>query len=94
VSIYHDRYWYCLGQFINLPYAILAGSLPQKKMGIYMGIFNFFIVITQIVASAILGLLVTSVFHHQSIYTIVLGGITMVAAGILMLFVKDSYDKA
>jgi maltose/moltooligosaccharide transporter len=79
---------------LTIPYAILAGSLPQKKMGIYMGIFNFFIVIPQIVASAILGLLVTSVFHHQSIYTIVLGGITMVAAGILMLFVKDSYDKA
>jgi len=79
---------------LTIPYAILAGSLPQKKMGIYMGIFNFFIVIPQIVASAILGLLVTKVFGHQSIYALVLGGCTMIAAGILMLFVKDNYDKA
>lgn len=79
---------------LTIPYAILAGSLPQKKMGVYMGIFNFFIVIPQIVASAILGLLVLKVFNEQSIYAIVLGGATMVAAGILMLFVKDSYDKA
>lgn len=79
---------------LTIPYAILAGSLPQKKMGIYMGIFNFFIVIPQIVASAILGLLVTKVFGHHSIYALVLGGATMVAAGILMLFVKDNYDKA
>jgi maltose/moltooligosaccharide transporter len=79
---------------LTIPYAILAGSLPQKKMGIYMGIFNFFIVIPQIVASAILGLLVTKVFGHHSIYALVLGGATMVAAGIFMLFVKDNYDKA
>lgn len=79
---------------LTIPYAILAGSLPQKKMGIYMGIFNFFIVIPQIVASAILGLLVKNVFGEQSIYAIVLGGISMIAAGILMLFVKDNYDKA
>ncbi len=79
---------------LTIPYAILAGSLPQKKMGIYMGIFNFFIVIPQIVASAILGLLVKNVFGGHSIYAIVLGGASMVAAGILMLFVKDNYDKA
>jgi maltose/moltooligosaccharide transporter len=79
---------------LTIPYAILAGALPQKKMGIYMGIFNFFIVIPQIVASAILGLLVTKVFGHQSIYALVLGGGTMIAAGILMFFVKDNYDKA
>jgi maltose/moltooligosaccharide transporter len=79
---------------LTIPYAILAGSLPQKKMGVYMGIFNYFIVIPQIIASAILGLLVNSLFKGQTIYTIVLGGAIMIAAGILMLFVKDSYDKA
>ncbi len=79
---------------LTIPYAILAGSLPQKKMGIYMGIFNFFIVIPQIIASAILGLLLKSVFGNQAIYTIVLGGVTMILAGILMLFVKDNFDKA
>ena len=79
---------------LTIPYAILAGALPQNKMGIYMGIFNIFIVIPQIVASAILGLLVKKVFHDQAIYIIVLGGIAMIAAGILTLFVKDNYDKA
>jgi maltose/moltooligosaccharide transporter len=79
---------------LTIPYAILAGSLPQKKMGIYMGIFNIFIVIPQIVASAILGLLVKDVFHNHAIYIIVLGGVAMIAAGILTLFVKDNYDKA
>jgi maltose/moltooligosaccharide transporter len=79
---------------LTIPYAILAGSLPQQKMGIYMGIFNFFIVIPQIVAAAILGLLVKSVFNGQTVYAIVLGGISMILSGILMLFVKDTYDKA
>jgi len=79
---------------LTIPYAILAGALPQNKMGIYMGIFNFFIVIPQIVASAILGLLVKNVFHGQAIYIIVLGGASMVLAGLLTLFVKDNYDKA
>ncbi|MDA3892788.1 MAG: MFS transporter [Salinivirgaceae bacterium] len=79
---------------LTIPYAILAGSLPQKKMGIYMGVFNLFIVIPQIVASAVLGLLVTKLFDGQTIYTIVLGGVAMIIAGVLMLFVKDNYDKA
>jgi maltose/moltooligosaccharide transporter len=79
---------------LTIPYAILTGSLPQKKMGIYMGIFNYFIVIPQIVASAILGLLVTKVFGGHTIYAVVLGGVTMIAAGVLMFFVKDNYDKA
>ena len=78
---------------LTIPYAILTGSLPQKKMGVYMGIFNFFLVIPQILAAAILGLLVGSLFHGHAIYAIVLGGFSMIAAGLLMLFVKDSYDK-
>jgi maltose/moltooligosaccharide transporter len=78
---------------LTIPYAILTGSLPQKKMGVYMGIFNYFIVIPQILAAAILGLLVRSLFGGHTIYAIVLGGIAMIAAGLLMLFVKDSYDK-
>jgi maltose/moltooligosaccharide transporter len=79
---------------LTIPYAILSGALPQKKMGVYMGIFNFFLVIPQILAAAVLGLLVETLFHGNAIYAIVLGGVTMVIAGILMLFVKDNYDKA
>ena len=74
---------------LALPYAILTGSLPQHKMGVYMGIFNFFIVIPQILAATILGFLVKDVFNEQSIYALLTGGAAMIVAAILVLFVKD-----
>lgn len=74
---------------LTMPYAILAGALPAEKMGFYMGVFNFFIVIPQIIAAAILGFLVKTIFHDQSIYALVVGGISMIIAGLLNLFVKD-----
>ena len=74
---------------LTMPYAILAGALPADKMGFYMGVFNFFIVIPQILSSAILGFFVKTVFHQQSIYALVVGGISMIIAGILNLIVKD-----
>ncbi len=74
---------------LAMPYAILAGSLPAKKMGVYMGIFNFFIVIPQILAASILGFLVQSIFDGQAIYALILGGASMILASILVLFVKD-----
>jgi maltose/moltooligosaccharide transporter len=54
-----------------------------------MGIFNFFIVIPQILAGSILGYLVSKVFNNQAIYALVLGGISLFIAAILVLFVKD-----
>lgn len=74
---------------LTMPYAILAGALPPDKMGFYMGVFNFFIVIPQILSSAILGFFIKSVFHEQSIYALVIGGISMTIAGLLNLIVKD-----
>ena len=74
---------------LAMPYAILTGSIPSKKMGVYMGIFNFFIVIPQILAGSILGYLVGRVFHGEAIYALVLGGISLFIAAILVLFVKD-----
>ncbi|MBD0353475.1 MAG: MFS transporter, partial [Flavisolibacter sp.] len=53
---------------LTMPYSILAGALPSNKMGFYMGVFNFFIVIPQIVAAAILGFFVSQVFNNQSVY--------------------------
>jgi maltose/moltooligosaccharide transporter len=73
-----------------MPYAILAGSLPANKMGYYMGVFNFFIVIPQIVAATILGFFTMKVFGANTLYTIVLGGASMVFAGLLTLWVKDT----
>jgi maltose/moltooligosaccharide transporter len=76
---------------LAMPYAILTGALPAKKMGIYMGIFNFFIVIPQILAASILGFLVKSIFDEQAIYAMVLGGISFGIASVVILFVDDSH---
>jgi len=74
---------------LAMPYAILTGSLPQHKLGTYMGIFNFFIVIPQILAATILGFFVRHVADGQPIYALVLGGCSMFIAAVLVLFVKD-----
>lgn len=74
---------------LAMPYAILAGSLPAEKMGVYMGIFNFFIVIPQITAASILGFFVKNIVNGEAIYALVLGGVSMVVAGIMVLFVQD-----
>lgn len=78
---------------LTLPYAILAGALPQNKMGIYMGIFNFFIVIPQIVAASILGFLLKNFFDNQAIYALIVGGISMLIASLLVFFVDDVGEK-
>lgn len=74
---------------LAMPYAILTGSLPANKMGTYMGIFNFFVVIPQILAASILGFFVRDIFGGESIYALVAGGISMFIASALILFVKD-----
>lgn len=74
---------------LAMPYAILAGSLPPEKMGVYMGIFNFFIVIPQITAAAILGFFIRNFFGNEAIYALLLGGLSMVVAALLVLFVDD-----
>ncbi len=74
---------------LTLPYAILSSVVPYNKMGVYMGMFNFFIVIPQILAAAILGLLVRTLFQGNAIFALVLGGASMVIASVLMLRVKD-----
>ncbi len=77
---------------LSMPYAILAGSLPANKMGVYMGIFNFFIVLPQILAASILGFLVGSVFGGQPIFALVLGGVTWILAAGLTFLVDDVDD--
>ncbi len=74
---------------LAMPYAILAGALPKEKMGVYMGIFNFFIVIPQITAAAILGWIVKYLFANEAIYALLIGGIAMLLSGLLVLFVED-----
>lgn len=77
---------------LSVPYAILSGALPSSKMGYYMGVFNFFIVIPQLVAASILGFLVSTFFDNQPIYALVVGGFSMIIAGLLMFLVDDKVN--
>lgn len=78
---------------LSMPYAILSGALPAKSMGLYMGIFNFFVVIPQLVAASILGYIVGSVFEGKAVYALLIGGVSMIIAGILTLAVDDEDEK-
>ncbi len=75
---------------LSIPYAMLSGSLPSNKMGYYMGVFNFFIVIPQIVAGTILGFLVKEFFNSEPIYALIVGGFSMILAGLLTLGVSTN----
>ena len=79
---------------LSMPYAILAGALPARKMGVFMGIFNFFIVIPQLVAATALGLLIKTFFGGEAIYALVLGGGSMFTAALCLFAVTDPADKA
>jgi maltose/moltooligosaccharide transporter len=74
---------------LSMPYAILTGSLPPSKLGYYMGVFNFFIVIPQIVAAALLGFIVGRFFGGEAIYALLIGGASLLLAAALMLRVRD-----
>lgn len=75
---------------LSIPYAMLSGCLPASKMGYYMGVFNFFIVIPQLVAASILGFLVSKFFDNQPVYALFVGGVSMILAGLLSLRVSDN----
>ncbi len=75
---------------LSMPYALLSSALPANKMGLYMGIFNFFIVIPQLVAASVLGLIVREVFAGHAISGLVIGGVLMIVAGFTVMLV----DKA
>ena len=75
---------------LAMPYAILAGTLPASKTGVYMGIFNFTIAVPQIVAGLFSGWILSSVFNNEAIYIIMLAGVSMVIASLSVYFVNDS----
>ena len=79
---------------LSLPYALLSDSVPAQKMGVYMGIFNFFIVIPQLVAASLLGFLLKTFFDGQPIYALVIGGVSMVVAGLCVLRVSEPRVRA
>ncbi|MEL7320304.1 MAG: MFS transporter, partial [Pseudomonadota bacterium] len=74
---------------VSLPYAILAGSVPAKKMGIYMGIFNIFIVVPQLIAATLLGFLLNTFFEGAPIYAMAIAATSFALAALATFFVTD-----
>jgi maltose/moltooligosaccharide transporter len=79
---------------LSMPYAILSGALPPARMGVYMGVFNFFIVIPEIIASLTFQPLVKSVFNNNPLYVVMLGGACMLIAAALVVRVRDVADRS
>ncbi len=77
---------------LSMPYAMLAGSLPIHKMGVYMGIFNFFITIPQIVSGVINRPIVQHLFGNNAIYAIVMAGVFFLLAAASVVLVEDKDD--
>ena len=74
---------------LSLPYAMLADSVPAQKMGTYMGVFNFFIVIPQLVAATLLGVLLKHLFSGQPIFALIIGGTSFILASLAVLRVRS-----
>lgn len=77
---------------LAMPYAILAGAIPSKKMGIYMGLFNFFITFPQIVNGIVGGPIVKYAYGSQAIYSLVMAGAFLLIAAFCVRFVDDRDD--
>jgi len=75
---------------LALPYTILSGSIPAKKMGIYMGLFNLTVVIPQILSGVLGGPILQMAFNGNAIYIIILAGIIMILGALAVYFVKDN----
>jgi len=73
---------------LAMPYAILASSLPQRKLGIYMGLFNIFIVVPQLLVATVMGSIMKAFFPDQPIWTMLAAAIVMAIAALAMLRVK------
>ena len=78
---------------LAMPYVILSSSIPAGKLGIYMGIFNFFITLPQIINGLFGGWIVKHLYGNQPIYAIVLAGIFMICAAISVIYVYDPASK-
>ncbi len=78
---------------LAMPYAILGGSIPHNKIGIYMGIFNFFITIPQIINAIIGGPMVKHLFGNQAIFSLVFGGVCFLIAALSVMYVSDSDEE-
>jgi maltose/moltooligosaccharide transporter len=98
VAIIHNQYLLLLSMtgvgiawasILSMPYAILAASLPAERTGLYMGIFNFFIVTPEIIASAAFGWVMNHWLHNNRLYAVIAGGVFLILAALLMQRVID-----
>ena len=74
---------------LSMPYSVLAGSLPAEHTGVYMGIFNFFIVLPEIIASLGFGWVMNHLLHNNRLAAVIAGGVFMALAALLMQRVVD-----
>jgi maltose/moltooligosaccharide transporter len=79
---------------LSVPYSILSGALPFQKMGVYMGIFNFFIVIPQLLAATLLGLMLRMFFQGEAIYALAIGAGSLLLAALSTFAVRDDAERA
>ena len=102
VGVIHDKYFLLLSMTgvgiawastLSMPYAVLSSSLPAEKTGVYMGIFNFFIVIPEILASLCFGWIMNHLLNNNRILAVVAGGVCMIIAAILMQRVLDPGEE-
>ncbi len=107
VYVIHDKYLLLLSMvgvgiawasILSMPYAILSNALPPSRMGVYMGVFNFFIVIPEIIASLFFGPLSRMLFGEGNpnapVYFVMLGGVCLLAASVCVAFVHDVGEPA
>lgn len=101
VSLAPNKYWLLLSMagvgiawtsILSMPYAILAPKLPVEKIGVYMGIFNFFIVIPEILATLLFGWVMLNILDNDRMMAIVVGGVMLIIAAVFTLFVDDKDD--
>jgi len=102
VYLIHDRYVLLLSMvgvgiawasILSMPYAILSTALPPNRMGVYMGVFNFFIVIPEIIAALGFGALIRTLFGANNpnapLYVVMMGGVFLLVAAVCVGFVRD-----
>jgi len=86
----------CVGiawaSILSMPYSMLSGCLPDDKIGIYMGIFNFFIVLPEIIASLFFGPVMEHILGNNKVYAVMVGGVLLFAAALLTIRIKED-DK-
>lgn len=78
---------------LSLPYSMLANSIPPRKMGVFMGLFNMSITIPQIVSGLFSGLILKYFFNNNPVLCLVMAGVAFVLAGIFSLFIKENVNK-